>query len=124
MSLPSEPGLQRRLAYGDLIRRRGDRPIRYLTTVENYEDLVNLEDVRVGARLRDIIEQTHLYICVEEILCVICQDKTCPMFDVVRRLRCQHTYHANCIDKWLVDSHKCPLCKSSVSTSTLSKTRI
>lgn len=123
MSLPSDPGLQRRLAYGDLIRRRHtqlDQPTRTLTTrgqfLQNYEDLVNLADVRVGTKLRDIVEQTHLHICVEKMLCVICQDETSPMFDVVRRLRCQHTYHAKCIDTWLVESQKCPLCNLSIST--------
>jgi hypothetical protein len=115
MSLPRDPGLQRRLAYGDLIRRRNNASESIEIEIEIFEQLVNLPNVKVGARLKDIIERTHLHICVEKTLCVICQDETSPIFDVVRRLSCQHTYHAKCIDTWFVESDKCPLCNVSIS---------
>ncbi|KAL5540415.1 hypothetical protein UlMin_044931 [Ulmus minor] len=28
--------------------------------------------------------------------------------------KCNHVYHNNCIDSWLVRNHRCPLCRSLV----------
>lgn len=129
MSLPNEPGLQRRLAYGDLVRRRNRRRGRtevgqlsyseyFDNVIHNYERFISLPTVKVGATLTDIIENTHLHICYEKLMCDICQDDTSPLFGIVRSLGCKHTFHAKCIDKWLVDNHKCPLCNKSVRSLT------
>ncbi|RKP34239.1 hypothetical protein BJ085DRAFT_7432, partial [Dimargaris cristalligena] len=43
--------------------------------------------------------------------CHICLD---PLTEgqLARQLPCQHTFHQECIDKWLVQfSSRCPLCK-------------
>ncbi|KAH7169674.1 uncharacterized protein B0J16DRAFT_251585, partial [Fusarium flagelliforme] len=33
--------------------------------------------------------------------------------DTVRRLKCEHVYHRQCIDTWFQRQHfNCPLCKS------------
>ncbi|KAH7231805.1 uncharacterized protein BKA55DRAFT_486746, partial [Fusarium redolens] len=33
--------------------------------------------------------------------------------DTVRRLKCEHVYHRQCIDPWFQRQHfNCPLCKS------------
>lgn len=45
--------------------------------------------------------------------CVICMEHF-KENDEVRVLKCQHTYHKNCIDTWLLQSAStpsCPLCK-------------
>ena len=36
--------------------------------------------------------------------------------DVVRTLKCNHFYHLNCIDTWLVQNSKCPLCKTDMKS--------
>lgn len=123
MELPREPGLQRRLAYGDIIRARNERQRianieRYaenLTRVLNdYESLMRLPIVKLGVTLQNLIDNTCLHVCFEERVCVICQDETRPLLDVVRRLNCTHEFHASCIDKWLVENKKCPLCNKLI----------
>ena len=37
--------------------------------------------------------------------------------DIVRRLRCQHFFHANCIDQWLSHHDNCPICRSHIADS-------
>lgn len=44
-------------------------------------------------------------------MCVICQDDFAEL-DVLKLLTCGHYYHSRCVDKWLKDKQKCPLCKS------------
>lgn len=46
--------------------------------------------------------------------CPICLDLFC-MGDEVRVLSCKHCFHRNCIDSWLVNLLKCPLCRNSVT---------
>lgn len=50
-----------------------------------------------------------------EIKCTICQFEFNDN-DVVRKVKCNHLYHKECIDKWLSEeSYKCPNCKSQVA---------
>ena len=49
----------------------------------------------------------------EEGQCVICLE-TFKDGDSVKRLRCKHLFHADCIDKWLRISSCCPMCKASL----------
>jgi hypothetical protein len=34
--------------------------------------------------------------------------------EVLRELPCSHMYHRHCIDRWLSDTHICPICKGDV----------
>eukprot|EP00924_Labyrinthula_sp_SR-Ha-C_P001368 snap_masked-scaffold_44-processed-gene-1.11-mRNA-1 protein AED:0.83 eAED:0.83 QI:0/-1/0/1/-1/1/1/0/261 len=45
--------------------------------------------------------------------CLICLDKY-KNKDFVKRLRCDHLWHAKCIDTWLKDNSTCPFCKCEV----------
>lgn len=45
-----------------------------------------------------------------DVQCAICMESFVEG-ESVRTLPCMHKYHVNCIDKWLVGSTKCPLCK-------------
>lgn len=46
--------------------------------------------------------------------CPICLDTFC-LGDEIRMLGCKHCFHRSCIDSWLVNLLKCPLCRSSVT---------
>ena len=51
-------------------------------------------------------------------MCSICR---CNMNegDIVRKIRhCGHTFHINCIDRWLEDQKKCPICRHNLLEST------
>ena len=44
--------------------------------------------------------------------CSICFDKISDEEHSV--LKCDHTFHKECIDKWFEKSHRCPLCRNSL----------
>ncbi|XP_069152470.1 E3 ubiquitin-protein ligase MPSR1-like [Solanum lycopersicum] len=47
--------------------------------------------------------------------CLICLDELGEETDVLR-LPCSHMFHAECITKWLQNSHYCPLCRFEMPT--------
>lgn len=47
--------------------------------------------------------------------CVICLDKL-PADSEVVSMPCSHTFHGNCIEKWLRTSHYCPNCRFEMPT--------
>ncbi|CAF0845016.1 unnamed protein product [Adineta ricciae] len=46
----------------------------------------------------------------EENKCSVCWDDF-EQSQTLRRLRCFHLYHKECIDKWLKDKNQCPICR-------------
>jgi len=46
--------------------------------------------------------------------CAVCLDVP-SLGQCVRRLRCMHVFHADCIDTWLKTSRTCPVCKADVA---------
>eukprot|EP01065_Artemidia_motanka_P009764 TRINITY_DN15045_c0_g1_i1.p1 TRINITY_DN15045_c0_g1~~TRINITY_DN15045_c0_g1_i1.p1 ORF type:complete len:231 (+),score=74.50 TRINITY_DN15045_c0_g1_i1:84-776(+) len=50
--------------------------------------------------------------CVGDVCCVCLADM--HETEEVRRLRCRHSYHRCCIDRWLTVGSFCPACKQSV----------
>jgi len=49
----------------------------------------------------------------EEVNCAICLDKL-KGGQMVKALNCTHKYHSKCINDWLKQQLRCPLCKESV----------
>ncbi|KAJ3679209.1 hypothetical protein LUZ60_017220 [Juncus effusus] len=46
--------------------------------------------------------------------CAVCLEKV-KQGEMCRKLRaCQHVFHKGCVDKWLVLSPNCPLCREAV----------
>ncbi|CAF1341365.1 unnamed protein product [Adineta steineri] len=45
--------------------------------------------------------------------CVICLD-TIKIGDIVRQLKCTHTFHQTCVDPWLINHRHCPLCNLDI----------
>uniref|UniRef100_A0A6P6Y203 RING-type E3 ubiquitin transferase n=1 Tax=Dermatophagoides pteronyssinus TaxID=6956 RepID=A0A6P6Y203_DERPT len=50
----------------------------------------------------------------ESDVCSICLDRFCVNI-IVRRLPCLHVFHIKCIDKWLKQNKKCPICRISIA---------
>ncbi|CAE7651053.1 RNF149 [Symbiodinium microadriaticum] len=46
--------------------------------------------------------------------CAVCLE-TFQDGDSVRVLRCRHTFHTECVDRWLAVNRLCPLCKQDVA---------
>ncbi len=51
----------------------------------------------------------------EKIICSICLNKI-QINDYIRKLPCEHIFHSNCIDKWIIYENKneCPNCRKQV----------
>jgi hypothetical protein len=121
-NLPSQPGLRRRLAYGEHIRRRhnlelnGQRMHIYNALTDGtYEMLANLPKVPVGLNVSELLRGSSLQVIKEKSygICVICQEDICKEA-IARVLSCNHGYHSNCIDVWFCENNKCPLCGLSL----------
>ncbi|XP_065703002.1 E3 ubiquitin-protein ligase RNF128 isoform X1 [Patagioenas fasciata] len=48
--------------------------------------------------------------------CVVCIEPYKPN-EVVRILTCNHLFHKNCIDPWLLEHRTCPMCKCDILTA-------
>uniref|UniRef100_A0A0C9S3S8 RING-type E3 ubiquitin transferase n=1 Tax=Wollemia nobilis TaxID=56998 RepID=A0A0C9S3S8_9CONI len=46
-----------------------------------------------------------------EVKCSVCQEEY-EEGEELGRLNCDHSYHADCIKKWLVQKNQCPICKA------------
>jgi hypothetical protein len=119
MDLPREPGLSRRLAYGEIVRRRLERrwntfrAMRPMTPILTYEEMVDLPRVRVGLTLKQLRKNSVVYIN-EMKFCAVCQESNGDELHCVRELPCGHVYHIRCIDRWLEENTWCPVCKQSL----------
>ena len=45
--------------------------------------------------------------------CAICQEEMIATSDAVR-LPCGHSYHEDCLTKWLTKQHTCPTCRAAL----------
>ncbi|KAK4871733.1 hypothetical protein RN001_015857 [Aquatica leii] len=46
--------------------------------------------------------------------CIVCMINF-QLNDKLRKLKCNHKFHRICVDKWLVKSHVCPLCRTDLT---------
>ena len=77
-----------------------------------YETLARLRPVEVKTTLEEINTNSSIDIKTtdEEVLCVICQENI-EKNEVIRKIKCNHYFHVDCIDQWLVNHKTCPTCK-------------
>lgn len=43
-------------------------------------------------------------------ICIMCFEED----EIIRKLPCTHFFHPNCIDTWLIQNSKCPICKNDL----------
>jgi len=142
MQLPTEPGLRRRLAYGESLRRTRTfvqhRPLFHFDTnhfvtnhfVTNHFVTNKEED---GLNLKNLIKNSKIIIYKYNFFCSICQEDNmeCQNYNfdkkqiefeknrnnkllILRELVCQHSFHIECIEKWLSTNKSCPMCRKSL----------
>eukprot|EP01105_Mastigella_eilhardi_P002359 TRINITY_DN1286_c0_g3_i1.p1 TRINITY_DN1286_c0_g3~~TRINITY_DN1286_c0_g3_i1.p1 ORF type:complete len:458 (-),score=142.33 TRINITY_DN1286_c0_g3_i1:83-1360(-) len=87
----------------------------------SYEQLLQLTErlgsVHIGLTQKQITQLPTLEWHAAESTqpsCVVCLEEFGEA-EVVRVLPCTHYFHTLCIQKWLQEHHKCPLCNASVS---------
>jgi len=88
-----------------------------ITGDESYEALLRLDDnvVKVGMDKHKLHSLPTFQFQgkkanEEENSCICCMSDY-ENGDELRRLTCFHSFHKDCIDEWLKENHKCPICK-------------
>lgn len=137
--LPREPGLQRRLLYGEMIRRHyglsrfhPQNTIRSLNTriprlYDNYEQIRPVVSIfqqsftprhtprfieeNTGCSMKSVFQNSKVSLDSFN-LCSICLNP--GENDITRELICKHKFHLNCIDQWLMKRNQCPLCRTAL----------
>lgn len=66
-------------------------------------DIVNIKDLNKNSEL--IISEKL------DDKCSICLEKYKEK-EILRKLSCEHIFHYKCIDKWLENQYKCPICRN------------
>jgi len=122
MNLPNKPGLLRRLAYGEYIRRihfnTSRLPVIMYMEPETYEELSELENVEKGLSLEDLLSNTKIEMQNLLFFCAICQDIQAEILaetKISRVLICHHKFHIGCIEFWLSKNKTCPICRYDIS---------
>ena len=85
--------------------------------LDNFFRNIERDDNEVGLTLKELLSKTKLIAenSNPSEFCAICQDYT-NSGGVLRTINnCEHTFHAICIDTWLVKNKCCPLCKINLS---------
>lgn len=115
------PGRQRRIAYSKNLARRNTSGFSNSSTfnhilseqyMNNYEQML-FEPVKVGLISKILLDTTCVLNSEKLSFCVICQDDI-NINTILRSLSCKHLFHINCIDKWLTENKKCPICKCEI----------
>jgi|UniRef100_A0A6C0AM39 hypothetical protein len=122
MDLPQQPGLNRRLAYSDIIRNRNRNTINNNTINRNFNDMVSGNNIyqfyKKGLYLNDLFQKSSILL-KNNFDCSICQEDNDNDNDnnihIIRKLNCNHQFHIYCIEKWLSKETTCPICRKNLS---------
>ena len=128
-----QPGRLRRLTYSlHLENRRNRRTLRYISIspilrisrlnqnserfdmFENdfsYNRLTELKDIKIGLLNKNLLKNSTIINNKDKNeFCVICQEDI-QIEEIIRKIKCSHSFHINCIDNWFTENKKCPMCK-------------
>jgi len=68
---------------------------------------INIELLNKTSKLLNITEFNEIELIKE---CSICIDDY-KVGNIIRQLKCSHTFHQGCIDEWLLCNNICPNCR-------------
>jgi hypothetical protein len=124
MDLPQQPGLNRRLVYSEIIRRRNYNNIRvnrFNRFNRDFNDIVignnilnNRQSFKNGLYLNELFQKSFILL-KNKFDCPICQDSINNDIHIIRKLICNHQFHIHCIEKWLSKETTCPICRKNLS---------
>lgn len=118
MDLPPEPGLNRRLAYSNIIRTRNiNRNIinRTFNGIVNGRNILNsYQYCKKGLSLNELLQNSSVLLN-SSFDCPICQEENNFDVTIIRKLNCNHQFHIYCIEKWLSMETTCPVCRKNLS---------
>ena len=79
---------------------------------DDYMLFSQLQDVKIGLLTKKLLTNSSVKLnkC-ENNFCVICQDDIIVNEDIIREIKCSHSFHVDCIDNWFSENKKCPTCK-------------
>lgn len=108
-------GRQRGIAYAgqipSYISNYRIRPIRDDYLRFTYESLLELKDVEIGLISSNLVNSSIVKKSVtDDSYCTVCQ-YTVLLGIIIRELKCKHSFHINCIEKWLISHNSCPDCR-------------
>lgn len=85
--------------------------LNFINEIININNFENVTMVLNEQELNNIPENKYSEITTNFNSCSICQDEY-NKDNIVRQLKCNHIYHKECIDKYLLEySYKCPICR-------------
>ncbi len=109
-----------------LLFRSFHNPIFLRNNEHIMEELLRMEEQvngfhdspNIGANQEHINCRTLSYKYIKEQIkieekCTICLCEY-EQYDHVRRLPCMHLFHIQCVDKWLTQSKRCPICRIDI----------
>lgn len=110
--LPNNPGLDRRMAYGNYVRRSRFRNNNNMNINNNIQIrsapfIFSNQILNEGLTLHQLGKHSKV-ILKANVECSICYENDNL---IVRRLSCGHEFHIDCIDEWLSKKKTCPICR-------------
>ena len=58
------------------------------------------------------LQKTKIKTLKSDLKCIICQNNM--KNNIIRTLPCEHKYHIECIDQWMIVNSNCPICRKII----------
>lgn len=94
-----------------------NRPVRLVSILSAREPRVVAADIlpeRESSETRDSTSRNSQRSSNGNPLCAICLEEVIESENNKKVLHCNHTFHANCINRWLTTRNQCPVCRRRV----------
>lgn len=119
-----QPGLARRLKYSiELYERRRRRVSTQIPSQQPFivaSTAVMKNSFVKGLMSEKLLHNSSVHVLLHDInnfnnthVCPICIEPF-VVYDIYRKLVCNHTFHVKCIDKWFVNETNCPYCRRCI----------